>query len=158
MTRSDQKWPKVTNIPLKSDIFSQKIIIYSQLVNNFPKMCWFTQFSHQNLASHIRTFFVESTSVPGLGVGGGGGRAKSLSLFFASRQSSSTWKGNLEKKTDLACFLWQYKRLKQNSAGPERSPFFHFSGTNKKPIGGAVSASPLPLHQIGLRGGIYSVN
>ena len=83
-----------------------------------------------------------------------------LYLFFASRQSSSTWQGNLEKKTDIAYFLWQNKRLKQNSAGPQRSPFFHFSGTNKNPIGGAVSAftpppTPPPPHQIGE---IYSVN
>ena len=67
MTKSDKKWPKVTNIPLNSDIFPPKMTIFPQFVNNIPKICRFTHFCRQNLASRIRTFVVESTSVPGLG-------------------------------------------------------------------------------------------
>ena len=42
--------------------------------------------------------------------------------FFAPRQSLWIWHGYFEKKTDLACFLWQYRPLKQNSAAPQGSP------------------------------------
>ena len=70
MTKSDKKWPKVTNIPLNSDIFPPKMTIFPQFVNNIPKICRFTHFCRQNLASRIRTFVVESTSVPGFGGGG----------------------------------------------------------------------------------------
>ena len=47
----EQKWPKVTNIALKSDIFPSKIIIYSQLVPIFPKYV------------NLRTFVVKISRV-----------------------------------------------------------------------------------------------
>ena len=42
--------------------------------------------------------------------------------FCASRPSLCTWLGHFEKKSDLACFLWQYTPLKQKSATPQGLP------------------------------------
>ena len=44
------------------------------------------------------------------------------SHFSSSRQSLCTRHGYFEKKSDQACFLWQYTPLKQKSAAPQGSP------------------------------------
>ena len=77
--------------------FFVDLILWTKVTKSdqYPPKNWFC---HQNLASRIRTFVVESTSVPGLGEGGDWAKSWQCQYFSFARQINF----HLGKKFDFS--------------------------------------------------------